>query len=454
MGNVSIVNQARAKQAMQWDQVVAAVHTAGWGQTTLGVATLAELVGMGWMASRGDEPLVDYLALNGAALVRLEGFGKTKVERLIEIVTKALTVWTEAEPVAVEAAGVLALDSESSVDPRAALREWGVELTWPLRQVVLPVRILHFCGEREITDIGGLLDLWESLGYYGLLAFRNLGKGSVGKLREFVRALRSGDRTVVARYLPLNDGGLGLSLRKAVQFVVEQLPASERQLLEHRLTGEMTLEESGERSGVTRERVRQVERDFLTSIKESLAWFSHEHASMLKDWMNEQNWLGVLRPFANPNDEALITAAVESIFQETPQGVARRMQTESEHEGWLEAMLDHADLYLEGVKLAEFLDEQVPHDSHGDFCESLMRCRRLRLDQATRLIQPSQPSARKTVQALLDREDDPIPLTWLIRLLNALPLYADWGSEQIVRNKGKWKKEDVAFAHEKILWAE
>ena len=298
------------------------------------------------------------------------------------------------------------------------------------------------------------MDLWDANGYDGLIAFPNLGKKSVEKVRQFIKALEQGDRDTASMFLPFHDSGYGLSLCNALRLLIVRLSSNERGLLDRRLGKEMTLEESAESHGITRERVRQIEVSFLTSVRALLDWFTTEHDQMLAEWMDGKDWISPLRPFNTQNDEVLIAGTLGAIFRETPHGVARALQNEAQMDHWRDVLLAHPDILIDGVNLETFLVEMVPAEARFLFCDYLTRSNGLRLDHATGLIYSTQPSARRTVLAILAREDDPIPLTWLVKLLNQIPSYRDWTSGQLRQNKSRWKKEDAAFPHKKILWNE
>jgi hypothetical protein len=444
--------QQHAQIAQRWDDLVARVCEAGWNHSMLGVGALAESVGLEWRRYQKDMPIAEFIELDGRALWKLPSFGRKTIERLSDIVERALTLGADINearlgPNTPNAPGL-------KVDTRATLAGWCVPPTFPLLLLGLSVRITNFCKECNLVTLEDLLGLWDSHGCHGFLSFRNLGKKSVEEVRQLVRLLETRDRSGASHFLPLDDSGKGLSLGKAIQLILARLPAKERELLDRRLGRQMTLEESVEGYGRTRERVRQIEGHFLTSFRNLLNWFSIEQEQILAVWVDGGDWMEPLRPCNSPNDELLIRGALVAIFRESPRGVARAMQKEAEMNHWHEALLAQPDLLIEGLNFEEFLGAVVPAESQAAFCEYITKSNGLRLDHATGLIYSRHPSARKTVQALLEREDDPIPLTWLVKLLNQIPLYAEWDRTQLLRHRARWKDEDPGFLDERILWRE
>ena len=221
-------------------------------------------------------------------------------------------------------------------------------------------------------------------------------------------------------------------------------------MLQRRLVERMTLEESAEAAGVTRERVRQIEARFLGEVRERLAYFGKERDALLDAWLAGGDWFASTRPI---DHEALIKAAIEAIFDETPQAVARDLSEEAKWEAWSEELRMHPDLWFGGVVLDEFLAERVPASEQARFCERLAVSRELRLDHGDGKVYPARTGLFPTVAALLAREDDPVPLTWLVELLVRSGYHPSVTREILRRQKSRWI-ERADFPADKILWKE
>lgn len=122
-------------------------------------------------------------------------------------------------------------------------------------------------------------------------------------------------------------------------------------------------------------------------------------------------------------------------------------------EGWLEKLKQHPDLLVEGVDLEELMNREVPPEHREEFCLSLDGRGRIRLDHATGRVVHTGPRLREVVKAILAREDDPIPLTWLHELVRQTPTHPQVDREQIYRDRIQWKSDDPDFPRDKVLWS-
>jgi transcriptional regulator with XRE-family HTH domain len=295
-----------------------------------------------------------------------------------------------------------------------------------------------------------LLDEWQKHGFDGFMSMKNLGKKSVKELELFIQALCHSDHDTASLFLPLCPSRSGLSLPVALASLAELPKAAERQMLERRLISRMTLEESAEEAGVTRERVRQIEAGFLSEIEERLNYFASERDELLHAWVTGRDWLEILRPI-NEND--LVKAAIEAIFDETPQACARDLTKEATWESWREEIRTHSDLWFGGVELERFLADRVPINQTEEFCECIASSRELRLDHGSGRVLPIRTSLYLTVVAMLAREDDAIPLTWLVKLLVESGFHPTATKQTLKRHRKSWLSRSD-FESNKILWNE
>lgn len=323
----------------------------------------------------------------------------------------------------------------------------------PLGLVRLPVRIQHYCEEHHLYCLGEFLEAWESLGEGYFFRLPNLGRKSVGHVRAFWTAVCEADGKALAAWLPMNPNGKGLSLSAGLRDTVSDLPKHHRALLENRLVHEQTLEEAAADFGVTRERTRQVEAVLLRKIAQLLDWFPSVQDAMLGKWLRGEPCLEVLGHELLEPDRVLIEAAIRRLFNERPEATARDLDLEVRMESWHEKLKQHPDLLVEGVDLEEFMSREVPPEHREEFCLSLDGRGRIRLDHATGRLVHTGPRLREVVKAILAREDDPIPLTWLHELVRQTPTHPQVEREQIYRYRSQWKSDDPDFPRDKVLWS-
>jgi hypothetical protein len=411
------------------------------------IGDLARRFNLPWYRPRDEIWASEYLALEYKKLMRLRGFGLGKLLRLLAIFEAALG--GDIQPTV--ATSPLAQPKKT----REALQDWRIPDSFPVGLMRLSARIINFCESSRIETLGGLLDTIESLGEPGLLKQDNLGRKSVGEMVALLNALRSGDASAVRHCLPLANDGLGLSLAIAVKYMIEDLSPRQRPLMERRLVQKMTLEEAAADAGLTRERVRQVARDFLIGpLHRLLNWFPSEQQTLLQLWLEGGDLLQKLGPFSTPADEALAVGAITAVFEEEPEAVAANLNQEQQFELWYDQLRNSAEFQKTGVDLQSFLDRTVPARQQTAFTDFLFQKPVLSIDHESGRIRPERRSLRRLVHALLREEDDPVPATWLVRLVQESDFYRDQTVPKLLRNYRGWIQRHPDFPRDRILWNE
>lgn len=97
--------------------------------------------------------------------------------------------------------------------------------------------------------------------------------------------------------------------------------------------------------------------------------------------MGSGKWCRRLQLLELKEDEIFIGAALDAVFKNTPQVVARIFGTESRLGNWHEELLSHTELWFGGVKLCNFYQatfrsknskDSVSIFSVPSYCESIM----------------------------------------------------------------------------------
>ncbi len=452
--SMSDANCSMDELSERWDRLVIRARQINWGNAELG--SLGKRCGTPWFENRSNERIADYLGYDGKSLVLLHGFGRGKIARLCEIVTALLG----PDDPSVDSGDILVDGSEyvpesilpppTGPDPREALGQWAVPESFPCRLVRFSKRLQNFLENQGVNTIGDLLATWEQLGRAGLIRQKNLGKKTVEEVETLVSALQSADHTEVSRFLPLATEGEGLSLTSAVAMVAGDLTSFEVQLLHHRLGVGKTLEESAEGTGLTRERVRQIEAGLIVDLRERLGYFADRYKELVELWLRDKDWFEVVRP---ADHAAIIKGALEAILDELPQAVARRLNDESEREGVLAEIRSDPDLWFGGIPVHDFLTMRVPDVRLAAICDHLGSSGEFRIDHTTGTLHPRKTGVYRTTVAILEMEDDPIPLTWLIELLRRTGYHLTVSREVLVRYKWRWERTP-GFPAGRILWNE
>ena len=434
----------------RWETIRAKGRVLGWHKTdSPRVAELARQVRMSWFTTRSQDEVHEFMAYDTDGLFNdIAGFGPKKCRKLIEILNAA------SSDVEVPGLGTESAASETFIiDCAEVLKQWGVPFTYPLHLLPIGTRLMNFCEQQQVDNLFRLLEVWHEQGVVGMLARDNIGRRTVDELKTLAYAISKADTEAVRRWLPLNEAGNGLCLRRALALSYGMLPPQTLVALNNRLVDKLTLEESAEDFGITRERVRQYEAAYLRDIRAILDWFSHEHTQMLETWMEHGEWQALVMPQASLEAEALILGGIEAVFADTPQGLARRLADETVKESWTERLLSHPELHLGGVNLQAYLDATVPEAEQPEFIASLACENGLIIDYDQGLVKPSAPCVRDTICAILAQEDEPISLTWLAMRVQAIEGCEEGDKDFILRNRYRWSQ--MGFLKlAKVIWDE
>jgi hypothetical protein len=433
--------------ATRWEILRVKGAVLGWhGDDSPFLHALAAKAGMKWYETRSADKVHEFIRCDAHGLLNnLPGFGRLKCQHLIEILEAASN---EVEVVG----GTLGASAQAFTRPCVeVLQCWGIPMEYPLHLLPLSTRLMNFCQNQQITTLPILLNVWASIGRAGLLSHENIGRRTVDELEDLANAIAHADAASARRWLPINDAENGLCLRRALALNHEARSPRQAQIVARRLVDSLKLEEVGVEFQMTRERVRQLEAAYLRDVCHILDWFTAECALMLEAWMEGKTWQSQVLPQSPPEAEMLILAAIEACFEATPQGVARRLSSETEMQTWLEAAMNHPDLHLGGFDLQEFLDSHVQNNRHEEFINQLGSRPAIVIDYANGLVKPAYASVRDTIVAILAQEDEPIPLTWLVRRVQSVEGCEEGDADFILRNRYRWSQ--LGFMNlSKILW--
>ena len=430
-----------AKIAQRWEILSGKAKATALASSR--VRDLAKQAGFEWYVSRGDERLEEFFDYDGEGIFQLYSFGKTKITRLCDILETVL----ENEPeIEVEP------DLPAMTKALETLERWKVPVDFPCSLIALPIRVNNYCEENQIAKLDALLGEWERLGHSGFKAKKNLGQKSVDALETFLGSLVSGDFKLASRFLPLDPGGSGADFAASLTHVVLEQSPSELEMLELRLQDGMTLEESAEGYDLTRERVRQVEAKFLGQVSLRLDYFRSLHKDLLRSWVELEDWFALVRWNGDPDHGLLAKAALESIFQDSPQGVARELSGEARMEDLKDKLGACPDIWFGGTSLEGFLDG-MNADEKEAFCEQLTAGRRFRVDHATGRVHPARTDLRRCIEAMVSEEDDPIPLTWIVELVRKTGYHPTLERIDVVRRRSSWRQRND-FPDQMIIWRE
>jgi hypothetical protein len=434
--------------APRWERVRAGCSQRGWDKSASPtIASLARKHSTAWYAMHSVDRVDQFIRFDADSLFnRLRGFGRVRCERLVDVLERALAESTDVDPIESAEKG-----QQNGLNYEPFMETWDIPADYPLALIPLSNRLLNFSKSQQIGTLKKLLQFWEVVGYNGFITHRNMGRHTADSVEVLANAIATGNVQEARKWLPLNETANGLSLRAAVGIMVAKRTANERILITRRLVDGMTLEESAASHDLSRERIRQLENLFLHDLRAALDWFKRDHAAMLELWTESGEWRSFITPQSSAEDTALVIAGINAVFAETPQGVARRLASESYIQTWIDCLCAESNLHLDGVDLQAFMDAHLEDSRHDEFITAVSLNSNLVIDHIKGVVRTSAPCIRDTILALLQREEDPVPLTWLERMVTSLPNNEEGTADFIRRNRYRWSHQGLLDLS-KVLW--
>ncbi len=429
--------ETKEQLGARWDAVALHARQIDWGWTS--IAALAAKAGLEWFVSRGNEPLSSFLDYDGSGIFEVPGFGRGKVRRLCEIVEQSLDGVNDG------------LAMPEFADPFKTLEAWGVPDDLPIQLMMLPVRVTKHCEATGLDTIAQLLEEWESIGFEGFIVQKNLGKKSITRLESFMESLANMDRETAKEVLPLHPDEQGLSLGSSLKLVISKLSETDRSLLTRRFVKRMTLQESAEEKGVSRERVRQIERDVLAELRVRFDYFDEERATLLAEWDAGKDWFAPLQHGKLEPDDHFLKAAIEALFRDSPQAITSAQEADARLTAWHDELLRDPKLWIGGVPLADFLNAQVPPEDHETLCDFIADSSYLRIDYMEKKVHPGRTGLAETVVALIATQSAPISLSSLVRLLNRTDYHRGVTRDLLLRRQRDWIRR-YKLPNTKVIW--
>lgn len=204
----------------------------------------------------------------------------------------------------------------------------------------LPKRARSLLDDSGLSTVGAIL----ALDLRHLRQRPNIGTGTLDAILRRIESLCPGDSG--------SEPQASVSFVAMVDHLLTRTKAIERDVVLFRFRAHLTLRECGERLGVTRERIRQLERRFLTTLVESCRDAGWAPASILEDGFIEFSELCG----RDPSDPAFSTGLYVTLARAVLLGVTGSRQLDAFYRREFEVLLD--DLGDSRSALAGNLDDQ------------------------------------------------------------------------------------------------
>ena len=168
--------------------------------------------------------------------------------------------------------------------------------------------------------------------------------------------------------------------------------------------------------------------------------------------MRGEDWFTLVEWHHSSDGERLAKAALDAIFKDSAQGVAKDLALESRLEGIEETLWSAQDLWFGGVILEDFL-KSLQQEERDAFCVRLMETNSFRFDQSSGRVHPGRTDLRRCTEAMLIGEEDPLPLTWILELIRKTGFHPNLERYDLLRRRSMWRTQ-YDFPDEMILWRE
>ena len=409
-----------------------------------------------WYASRAGDTLDDFVC-SWDQLLNRSTFGPKKVDLLLTILIEAVEHHI-GRPLdlddGVDSPTPLAEQSDvAATDPVARLDELGIPAAFPLRLSQFSSRVVNFCESNHISTIGALIHLLHTDGEAGLLKRDNLGRKSVDEIVGFCTAVQDRRAADVARYVPYDPDRRTLSLPAALNLAIGGSEPDVLRILTRRLVENQTLDDSGVGAGISRERVRQIEAQFLQQIAAALDWFSSDRSVLFSRLESGEPIDDILLAVA-PANQALAVRAVDAVFRDSPEGRAIRERKLQAFAALAEEIQSLQSFYFGSLQLHPFLAAKGYTDRVAQDFASYGEQRRLFMhEKASDSLSPIGVTLKRVAATILKQSEAGLTDSELVDQLHRVPDLRHVTREGVRRNFSVWRT-DPDFPADRIRHSE
>ncbi len=330
--------QSNSDASGRWEKICSYYRQSNLLNTSL--CQIAAWTGQEWFAARQADTPTTYITLTWDKLIRQPGFGRKKVQRLLELLEAGIRHFgltpDQTKP--------------ANEGPRHEPVGWD---RFPLELGNFSQRLLTLCATWDVETPRDLCMHFERHGPEALLSHTNSGKKTVAEIAFFYQAWASQDLAALRLLLPL-DSSWNFGLEEAVLMGLTSLEAAVQEALSHRFIDGHTLEMVAGSLGVTRARVGQLESRFLDHVKKCLDYFSERRVLLFDEW-------GAHRPFqlsleCLPQWKPLVEAVIERCFEQSQEGRLKLIKDEALVQNLISQIRTEWTFYCGKLDLAVYLE--------------------------------------------------------------------------------------------------
>lgn len=391
------VQPPTAAEEEQWDRARTKLLASPYRGFTFG--ELAKMFSMSLPSTWDEETIGHYLQFSLLRLKQQRGVGKARMRIIQSLV---LELESSLPTLMAISATAPATTAPTEQDLIAVLRQMELPESLPLGVTFFSSRVKDFAVARGCASLDDFTRYAANHGQSDLFKHRNFGRTSYAEIQRYVQALQLGSYSLLTKFLPVGANSGRLDLGTVTRFNAESHANVKTGALRDRLVLQRTLQEVADATGVTRERVRQVEKLLLIAVEDFLACVPSLRAALWQQW-SQKGRLEDIPSEETQEIRELAAAAVSKIFEESPEGVRQEKELNRQIADLFDELRDEPSFYT-GLCLKDYLATRpLPKSVWTVFEEECRNHPRLSYDEASGILKAECVHSKPVVAALLRR---------------------------------------------------
>lgn len=404
------------------------------------MATLAKECESSWFDSRaGDTPEL-FIEYSWPQLKSKRGYGKKKLELIIQILISNVDLEALIK-------GMPEIE-EAPEQPEMEIEGWD---DFPLNLSFFSARTKLVCESAAVNTPRGLIEWFDQAGENGVLSIGNSGRKTLEEIQLIHAGWKNSDINQLQQLLPLNDDAT-FTIKDCILGYYRNISKEKQRILVLRLVEGNTLQASGKVLNKTRERIRQIESQFIQIADEALAYFSDEKQALFEEW-KESGALRATRDLV-PEDENIFITTIKTCFERSDEGKKTIAGKEQAVESLIEEVCYQWSYYCDGLVVDSFLDDR-PQGAHKEaFIDAVKSKDCFIYDEARDCLQPAKTLQKHAALACLKCSENVEwnGAEWLLELKKS-KRFQEVDLPHLRHLYGNWKK-DPAFQQFRVNFGE
>jgi len=398
-----------------------------------------------WFASDKTTTPNEYLRNDYDSLIAMRGMGRVRLNKIHKILTFHI--------------GENLPDTDEEIKKQRVIPSF-LPKKWPIALLPLSGKLIKFLSEKlKISDIEGLYDALNEESVDEIILSKGIGRKTSNQLSELRVDLLESKPENLTKWFPIELPKSNLSFSLGLFFITKEISPEKIGCLVARLIEKKTLEASAKAASVTRERVRQLESNYLTKVQMFLDQFPLEKKALFDAWKEGKHLATVL---GEDESVELAFSAIATLFENSEEGKKYAELVVKKKDDFLECIEKHPDYWVGELKIEEFAKELGLLNEFPFLVSEISKDDRQVFDQNQMTLSPRRISLKKSAMAYLLNNEQPCPAEGFFDYLNKVAQGANnSGLDSISRFKNiywnRWRKErdfesfDVIFPNQRSV---